>query len=454
MYDNSLFETPSEGLELKIRYRSEAARERVEGLRGAVLWVGRGYKGDRDVVTTIDGLARLTGIYFDQGKSVLKSKYVHDSRYFEALKRRRVPNDVTLNPRSSWRPWHIVSSVFRSQGGALDIQRIHGRDFVTYEGADYLVEIDVGTLEVVQPHSTRRFTGELPTHLRLGHAEYPYVRALDRHVFISLLINPFRWRATLAAYALGRDWSAGPLFQTDLSHIIDFHSFAVTDRHLVFIQNPERIDLARLVQRGNLVESLVDQQRVMNRFIVFDHAEGRIVDLIDSSHHFSFNHIFKASTAGRVISIDLIESSNYRDRIVFADKVDDRHLMYGRPVRYHIDLARRRVDREPLWDQLCEMPYVDDAGHGDTIANYFCDRDGTQFWGLCNLDRKLSWTEDDYIMSSPVVKGGVCFCISCDRRFTEFKLLMLDVESLSVLGEASLPMTIGMVAHGKWLDPA
>ncbi|MCK6545187.1 carotenoid oxygenase family protein [Myxococcota bacterium] len=421
------------------------------------VWVGRGFVGgEHGRVDAFDGLPKLHSIRLHDGCARLHTRFIRNDVYRRAMARGYLEPFITVSPRvsgrSSWRPRHALRAASASGTGALEIQRVHGRFIVGYEGSGYTAEVDVETLETLGEHVLR--PRNPPWRVVLGSAFIP--SASDGTAYATAVTLEL-WRPgarpRLEITSLDPDLRAAPFEVVELDAVVDIHNIAVTERFVVAVICPERMDLLRLTTAGNALAAIEARAGATNLFLVWDRRSGRLLRRISSRFHFSFNHVVRATEIGATVRLDLVENTSPTARITVPGRPTDPFVMGGAVVRYDVDLARGEVLRSEVFAGPCEMPAAERAD-GPAYANYFADVGGVQAWGLASIyDGRTFLPSNGWrVMSSPVVRDGLVHVLACDAQFERFAWWALDGASFELVADVALPEPLGLVAHGSWFD--
>ncbi|MEM9340932.1 MAG: hypothetical protein AAGA66_19510 [Bacteroidota bacterium] len=131
-------------------------------LNGTVVWSGRGYSGSNaGSVHPYDGLPKLFGIDLENGQARFRSRFIRNKLYDETIKHEALPPLIQVSENATGRSrWHLRHSLrylplfldrpVAATTGALDVQKIHDRVLVNYDGPSYAVEIDLDSFETVR----------------------------------------------------------------------------------------------------------------------------------------------------------------------------------------------------------------------------------------------------------------------------------------------------------------
>ncbi|WP_392534860.1 carotenoid oxygenase family protein [Nostoc sp. C117] len=464
MFSSNIFETYSN--EVKLQFEDGVQEQRFKYLKGAVVWCGRGYLGtDKDFVHHFDGLPKLFGFYFDEGTVTFKTKFLHNSLYKKTLAQGYLPPVVSFQTKKTrdkfrWKPWHLLNYILpviknkTPTTGALEVQNIYGHYLVNYEGLHYAEEIDINTLETLQ--ARRLFKSKVPWNISSSAAAY--ISDPEETTYYNYLLEVHTWNlgqsATIYPAKIEPNLDVTYFDSVQLEQVGNIHNIVVTNNYLVIIESPERINVKKVIFNGSIFDSMEDLPSENNIFYIYDRYTMKLVRKIRSSFHFSFNHIINSFEEKNTIVIDLIEFSTYYKRLLQPDNPKDRLEMCNIPVRYRIDTRDYTIEREQIWDGLCEMPYHESKLEKRGYANYFVDRPDRQKWGLCSIYEGRTWIPEDgwLVVSSPIVFSDIIMIITADSTFEEFKFVLLEGATFEVIAEALIPTAIGQVAHGNWFD--
>jgi carotenoid cleavage dioxygenase-like enzyme len=245
------------------------------------------------------------------------------------------------------------------------------------------------------------------------------------------------------------------------------HSFALTPRHLVLLEQPWVVDPASFLsgEARSIAEHYAWDPALPARLLVVDRRAGGLMAEVELDPMFVFHHINAFERNGKLI----LDACVYKDaKVVDALalkrlRAADRRLPPVRPKRITVDLAKRRARVEELADVHFELPRIDYDGvsrrpyryaYGVGVKGSFTDQ-------LIKLDvisrQHRIWSERLCFPGEPIFvpaphqraeDDGVLLSVVLDAaRRTSF-LLVLDARTLSERARASVPHHIPFGFHG------
>lgn len=440
---------------------------RMSVLNGTVVWSGRGYSGsDAGRVHPFDGLPKLFGLDLNEGKVQFRSRFIRNKVYTDTVKHQALPPLIQLNEgstgRSHWQLHNALrylalfrdSPVRATTTGALDVQEVHGRFLVGYDGPSYAVEIDLTSFETLSEF--RSGIGLGITRLPTGAAAY--AKSVDGKFYNQVVatdMSRLGRRATLCPFELMPDMKPRYFEEVELGRVVSIHNIAVTESYLLVILCPERHNLLKLIKTGSVLTSLEECPNEVNEFIVFDRYDGRLLHRIPTTYRFFFNHIISAKELGQQLEIDIIEIAKLENRINIPANGEERNSMLGSPVRYLVNQKSKIVKRIQLWEGVdCEMPYDKGPDEPAGFANYFQDTIQGQRSGICSIYEKRHWLPKDgwQVFSAPVLNKGLIMILTASPDFSKQRFVVLEAIDFSIVAVAEIPFRMGLVGHGTWFN--
>jgi len=454
----------SEGVQLEWK---KIDKERISKLKGTVVWSGRGYAGSRTGrVHSFDGLPKLIGIDFNNGEISYRSRFIRNRIYHYAVKKKSLPPLIQLSNTATghakWRIWNSLPylSMLGKKAralttGALDIQKIHDKIFVGYDGLSYAVEIDLETFDTTREFRPAKKIGLM----RIPTGAAAYVRSKDGRFYNHAIANDIRRfgkHFTLCPFELMPDLKPKYFEKVKLSQLTSIHNITITDSYLIVILSPEKLNVGRLFKTGSVQEALEElPTKVGNELILYDRFSGKLIKRISMSQRFFFNHFIKSEEKGQKIQLDLIEIKELKNRLRLPATAEEKNHMMGVPVRYLVDIDSGAIERQVLWEGIdCEMPYRELPNEIYGIANYFEDSDQGQKLGVCSIYEKRYWFPENswQVFNAPVVADGLVLVLVSRGDFSKQQLIALEASDFSVVGIADVPFRTALMGHGTWFD--
>ena len=254
------------------------------------------------------------------------------------------------------------------------------------------------------------------------------------------------------------------------------HSFSLTERHLVLIEQPWVIDPSEVLRSGRPLRSFVQyftwKPQLGTRLRIFSRDTGHLVRTAVAEPMFLF-HTINAFDDGDDVVVDV---AAYRDPSIVdafylsAMACDDTGFPVSRPRRVRVHLPDGAVAVTDLAGQDFELPVIDYARCNGRPYRYAygvgrrCD-DERSFWDqLVKLDVQtgatLTWHEAGTHPSEPVFVAhpdrvgedeGVLLSVVLDHATQGSFLLVLDAGDLHEIARAQAPQRIPLGFHGQHL---
>jgi len=261
-----------------------------------------------------------------------------------------------------------------------------------------------------------------------------------------------------------------------LSKVAYVHSFAMTERYLVFVEFPLVVDPVRMVLDPS-AKPLIDHFRWRpergTRFFVIDRVTGEHVGTAEGPAIFAFHHVNAFEQSGEII-LDLIVyedgPSVILNDIEMARLREDGEFWHMQPRlhRYRLRPTGGDAIGERLFEERVEMPGINYGAVNERPYQFAytigLSDSGSDWWDQLlkldveNRDIKM-WSEDGCYPGEPVFApgpnaaredDGVILSVVLDaKRETSF-LLVLDAESLTEIGRARVPHHIPFGFHGDY----
>lgn len=252
------------------------------------------------------------------------------------------------------------------------------------------------------------------------------------------------------------------------------HSFAMTERHWILIEQPWVIDPIEIARSGRPLRALVDyfswKPQLGTRLRIVSRRTGHLIRTAVAAPMFLF-HTINAFDDGDDVVIDVTAYEDPSIVSAFFLKAmarDDVGFPPARPRRLRADLRTGRVSDSVLADVDVELPVIDYAQHNGRPYTYAYavgrrDDETASFWNqLVKLDVSTGetrfWHEPGTYPSEPVFVAdpdrrheddGVLLSVVLDHQTRGSFLLVLDAADLSELARAHAPQRIPLGFHGQ-----
>jgi carotenoid cleavage dioxygenase-like enzyme len=256
------------------------------------------------------------------------------------------------------------------------------------------------------------------------------------------------------------------------------HSFGLTERYVVLIDQPFVLDMKQLILSGRpFAENFNWEPERGTTFIVLDRASGEVVARVKAPAMFIFHVVNAWEEDGEVV----LDACTYEDAEIVASLYLDRlrgpdaRVPGAELQRHHIPLSGGAVRSEALAEPNLELaridygrrngkPYryvwgVSDRGTGPgnrTTATF-----GDQLAKIDVTDGSVrTWHEADCHPGEPVFvreagreeeDAGVCLSVVLDARSGTSFLLVLDAAGFEEVARAEVPQHIPYGFHGSYM---
>lgn len=189
---------------------------------------------------------------------------------------------------------------------------------------------------------------------------HPHLAPGRRAIYnFGLRIRP--WGCFVDLYELPLAGKARRLSSTRFPGIVSLHDFIVTERHAIFFGAPLRLRWLDLIfKRKTIADSLAWRPELGCSILVVP---------LDAPHEpvrfeadpFMLFHFANAFERGRELVVDFVRYDDYAgpDRVIgelMAKKLS--HDGGARLTRAVLDLEKKTLKTQPLWDRGCEFPVV------------------------------------------------------------------------------------------------
>lgn len=246
------------------------------------------------------------------------------------------------------------------------------------------------------------------------------------------------------------------------------HSFALTRRHLVLLEQPWVVDPASFLsgEAKPIAEHYVWDPSLPAKLLVVDRRAGGLAAEIELDPMFVFHHINAFERDGRlVLDACVYEDAKVVDALALKRlRAADRRLPPVRPKRITVDLAKRRARVEELAAVHFELPRIDYDRVSRRPYRYAYGvgvRNGGFTDQLIKLDvaarEHRTWHERLCFPGEPIFvpaphrraeDDGVLLSVVLDAASGTSFLLVLDAKTLSERARAAVPHHIPFGFHG------
>jgi beta,beta-carotene 9',10'-dioxygenase len=429
--------------------------------------------GSRGLRHWFDGFAMLHSFELRDGAVRYSNRFLQSRSYEEAMaKGRLVRGEFMTDPcRSIFGRIMAIFSPKTTDNANVNVS-IVGGELVSLTETPMPVRFDAQTLEVLgHVELDRSVIGQISTaHPHYdGRSGFSYCIDMGRRSFYRFFVD-----------AEGRQRLLGSVPVTHPSYL---HSIGMSERYLVLVEFPLRVNPLRLVFSGKpFITNYRWQPELRTQFTVIDKSNGKIVARARAAPCFAFHHV-NAYEAGGALMVDLLA---YPDAEIIQNLQLER-LRAGLSVdlsslltRFRIPLdssssgGSRDIEHEVLCETAFELPRIDYLrragkpyryvwGVRQSVPESFLDTIVKVDLGEAAATRVLSWAEPGCFAGEPVFvphpdgageDEGVLLSVVLDTaRRTSF-LLVLNAANLSEIARAEVPHHIPFGFHGNYFSAA
>ena len=411
-----------------------------------------------------DGLAMLHAFALRDGQVSYRSRFLQSGSFREAdAKGRIVRGEFATDPCRTL--FQRVASIFSpslTDNGNVNVARLGG-DVVAMTETRLPIRIDPETLKTLG--GTDVAPG-LSGPVSVAHPHTDAVRGCQYSYLLDFGYTS-RYRI-LAVEKLGT--RPRQICSVATKRPAYMHSFAMTDRYLVFVEFPLVVNPLRLKFSG---QPFIRNYRWLpergTRFHVIDKETGAVVRRAETDPVFAFHHVNAFETRDEVV-IDMIVYPDasvidqlYLDRLRAGDEV----IAAGILTRFRIDRGGE-VTSAALSDTRIELPRINYPRHAGRPYRYVFAAGDTGAGDFLNCLVKLDlqtrevtrWREPGCYPGEPVFvaepaeereDGGVLLSIVLDTNRARSFLLILDAVTLAEVARAELPHRTTFGFHGNFL---
>lgn len=424
--------------------------------------------GERSVNHWFDGLAMLHGFSFSDGRVSYANRFLRSKQY-EAVERDGELSylEFASDPcRSLFRRVQALWKQGITDNGAVNVTRL-GDEYLALTESPLPVVFDPQTLETIgRPDWAPR---AVPGIHASAHPHHD--RARNELVSYAIHLGAMSSYRLYTQAAGGRSRIVGKVAAREPAYM---HSFALTERYAVLIDQPFCVNPARIAFSGKpFIENYRWRPERGTSFLVLDRATGELVARCEGPPLFVFHTVNAWEDGGEIV----LDMCSYED----ASIVDSLYLERLRaedwttaspPVlkRYRLPLDGGAVREEQLVEIPFELPRIDYARRNGRPYRYAYGTSGTgagpHFDVIAKVDTDdgswSGWSEPGCFPGEPVFvrepgsereDAGVCLSVVLDAERGRSFLLAVDAGSWEELGRAEVPQHIPFGFHGQWIPP-
>ncbi len=416
-----------------------------------------------------DGLGMLHRFSLEGGEVSYGNKFIQSKAYMEAMENDQISfREFATDPDPD--QFRHVSHGYEPHGtdnAIVNIVKIRDKILATTQ-MPLPIEFDPKTLKT---KGTFDFEDNVPDGFTTPHPQvdsengylYNFTISLDPPVSHNL----YRFDGTTRELLT--------IIPTEAPSFLN--SFALTDRYVIFVEQPYRLDYMSLIAGGKAFASCFDwNPDEPCRFWVIDRSDGEVVGTLETDAFFFLHHINAYEEAGDLV-VDMI---TYEDpEIIQALYLDNLRAGGSIPVphvqRFRLSVAADGVEAEALGDAFVELPCINSEMVNGRPYRYFygfggygSELDGVALTfesanSLIKVDagggETKVWRQENCFPGGPSFVAqpggteeddGVILSIVLDAAASQSFLLVLDARTMQELGRADLPHHVPFSLGGNF----
>ncbi|MCL4229747.1 carotenoid oxygenase family protein [Candidatus Dependentiae bacterium] len=262
-----------------------------------------------------------------------------------------------------------------------------------------------------------------------------------------------------------------PLAKINVSYPAYMHSFAYTDKYLVFIEPPLRVNpIDLLLGNKSFLETYVWYPKQKTNILVLDKHTGNTIGKFNAPPLFYLHHINAYEQGGKlIIDVPIYEDQSIVSSFNLQPYREGKNpiIPKAKPTRFTIDLQNKQIDLHTLSEMSLEMPHINyEVAHGKPYTFVYgthIPTHQTTMTHLIKLDvtngNTLLWHEDGCYPGEPVFVAaptgnteddGVLLSVVLDTRTGTSFLLILDAHTMQEYARAHLTHHVPLDSHGHF----
>jgi beta,beta-carotene 9',10'-dioxygenase len=424
--------------------------------------------GDRVVRHWFDGLAMLHKFSFGDGAVSYANRFLHSQAFEAAQDKGEISySEFATDPCRSI--FKRMTTMFRPQitdNANVNVVRL-ADEFIALTETPLPVAFDGRTLEAAG------VPWKVPGEHGTAHPHWdPETQELLAYAV------KFGPRSKYRVYAQRDRSTRRMIAELPVREPAYMHSFAMTERYVVFTEQPLVVKPTDLVLSGKpFIENYRWEPERGTTFMVIDRQSGDLVARRETEAFFTFHHVNAFEEDGGIV----LDASASDDASVIEEFYLDRLRGGERPKstpqlrRYRISLNGGGVEGETLLDDVFELPtihygrvngrsyrYAYGAGAEGPAEAPEADRWLDRIVKADVQERERSvWHEEGSYPGEPVFVAapgdgaeddGVLLSVVLSTEQQTSYLLVLDARDLSELARAEVPHHIPYGFHGQYFD--
>jgi len=428
--------------------------------------------GGRTTRHWFDGLAMLNAFSFTGGGVAYRSRFVEGRAYEAAREGREDYVGFANDPcRSLFKRVAALFEPTMNDNCNVNLARL-GERYVALTEVPPPIEFDPGTLDTGDLVGWKRRFGDLVS------SAHPH---FDPHTgeMINYLTHVGPTGASYRIFAAPDPRTKREIASVKTAKPAYVHSFAITERYLVFAEFPLSVGplrfLAEFVARPRPIAHMLRWEPERGtRFFVIDRRTGERRGTFESEGFFAFHHA-NAFERGDELVVDIVVSEDGPSAIRLLEI--ERARDPGQPIaaqarlhRFRLPLDGGPVRDERLSEAQLELPRinygrVNGAAYRWLYAVAMRGPESDWFDRLVKVDaedgRVVEWAEDGCYPGEPVFvpspdatgeDDGVVLSVVLDSRTLRSFLLVLDARGFAELARAEAPHHVPFGFHGDYFE--
>ncbi|HEX2178339.1 MAG TPA: carotenoid oxygenase family protein [Actinomycetota bacterium] len=415
-----------------------------------------------------DGLGMLHRFTLDGGQVSYGNKFIQSRAYLHAMENDQISfREFATDPDP--KTFHHVSQGYEPHGtdnAIVNVVKIRDKILATTQ-MPLPIEFDPYTLKTI---GTFDFEDNLPDGFTTPHPQvdpengylYNWTISLDPPVSHNL----YRFDGTKRELMT--------IIPTDAPSFVN--SFGLTDRYVIFIEQPYRLDYMALIAGGKAFANCFDwNPDEPCRFWIIDKTDGEVLNTFETESFF-FLHLINSFVDEDGFVVDLVA---YQDPgILDALYLDNLRSGGSIPVpevrRFRLDPMEGTVEWERLRDAFVELPRINPAFNG-LPYRYFYGFGGygsllqgaSLTFDFANSLVKVDtygeptqvWQQEGCFPGEPIFVArpggfeeddGVLLSVVLDTDTEQSFLLVVDATTMTELGRADLPHHVPFSLGGNF----
>lgn len=289
---------------------------------------------DTELLHWFDGYGMLQGILFENGKSYYHAKYIESQEYREAMETGKVKTlmwGTPTDPCASIFSRLFANFISKPSNTNVNVIQI-GQKFFSTSDIATMTEFDLDTLD------TREVRMPNKNAVMAAHPSY----TSDNKVWN--MLSEFGPVSRNTFVSFDSDFKPEEQISFTTRKTYYAHSFANTDRYLVSIEQPMKLDFGKLITSGiqnrSFYECYTWNAKEKNILHIFDRHTKKLVH-IPTEYAFFFFHVINTFEREDRLIIDI---AGYSDNSIINDFYIDKLSSAGIPDAHKASIRRLEIN--------------------------------------------------------------------------------------------------------------